>query len=193
MTSKFNHLILCLCLSGFLISNPALSQKNFLPGYIISSKSDTLKGFIDYQNWSKNPKSILFKGAENAAPVEYNPIAIRGFYVHGEVYIGAVVQAEDSHQMEYGPGQIKEADYKPEIITRTDTIFLQALFQGSKNLYYSYDEKGKPQFYIKQWPDFELLLYKKYLKYNEERTTYGSTEALNTLKENKKFIGQLTL
>jgi hypothetical protein len=185
--------ILLVFLSGFFYSNHTICQKNYLPGMIITLKNDTLKGFIDYQNWAKNPKSISFKVSENASPSEYNPLGINGFIVQTDVYVSAIVQAEDSRQMEYNPNQIKEADYNPEIKLRTDTIFLQAMYQGSKNLYYSYDEKGKPQFYIKQWPDFELLIYKKYLRYNEERIDIGSPEVLNAFRENKKFIGQLTL
>jgi hypothetical protein len=78
-------------------------------------KNDSLKGFIDYQNWAKNPKSISFKVSENASPTEYNPLEINGFIVQTDVYVSAIVQAEDSRQMEYNPNQIKEADYNPEI------------------------------------------------------------------------------
>ena len=193
MTTKNYSFILLLLAIGIFYSNHSICQKNYLPGVIITLKSDTLKGFIDYQNWGKNPKAILFKESENATATELNPLSIKGFNVHNEVYVSAIVEAEDSHQMEFNPNQIKEADYKPEIKTREDTIFLQAMFQGAKNLYYNFDKNGKPQFYIKQWPDFELLIYKKYLKYNEERNVYETNEPLNVFRENKKFIGQLTL
>ena len=193
MTTKNYSFILLLLAIGIFYSNNSICQKNYLPGVIITLKSDTLKGFIDYQNWGKNPKAILFKESENATATEFNPLNIKGFNIHNEVYVSAIVQAEDSHQMEFNPNQIKEADYKPEIKTREDTIFLQAMFQGTKNLYYNFDKKGKPQFYIKQWPDFELLIYKKYLKYNEGRNVYETNEPINVFRENKKFIGQLTL
>ncbi|MEI8049237.1 MAG: outer membrane beta-barrel protein, partial [Bacteroidota bacterium] len=195
-TSKRSNV--CILIALFLSSNllllaPARCQKNYLPGVVISLKGDTLKGFIDYLNWEKNPDKISFKDSESSEEKEFNPLMISEFRVHNEVYVSAIVQAEDSHQLEYSPNQIKESDYDPEIKTRTDTTFLQSMFRGTKNLYYSYDKKGKPQFYIKQNPDFELLIYKKYLKNNTSKINANTSDPINVYSENKKFIGQLML
>jgi hypothetical protein len=195
-TSK--HTWVCIPIALFLLSNllflsNARCQKNYLPGIVITQKGDTLRGFIDYLNWEKNPDKISFKAPENTKEIEFNPLSISVFSVRNEVYVSAIVQAEDSHQLEYSPNQIKESDYDPEIKIRMDTIFLQAMFQGTKNLYYSYDKKGKTQFYIKQYPDFELLMYKKYLKNNTDKINANTSSPVSVYRENKKFIGQLTL
>jgi hypothetical protein len=55
---------------------------------------------------------------------------------------------------------------------------------GTKNLYYYSDKRGKQHFYIGKAPDFELLIYKKYLK-------EGDREKI--VVENRNFIGQLNI
>ena len=41
-------------------SNETIAQKNFIEGYIITLKKDTVKGTIDYREWNLNPiRSIL--------------------------------------------------------------------------------------------------------------------------------------
>ncbi|NJK97917.1 MAG: hypothetical protein HC905_26095 [Bacteroidales bacterium] len=45
---------------GLILFNLAYSQENYIPGYVIEN-GDTLKGFIDYRNWEKNPNQIAFK------------------------------------------------------------------------------------------------------------------------------------
>lgn len=37
------------------------AQSKFEPGYIVTSKSDTVRGMIEYRNWSQNPETILFR------------------------------------------------------------------------------------------------------------------------------------
>ncbi|HUH32393.1 MAG TPA: hypothetical protein VLZ28_00485, partial [Daejeonella sp.] len=43
------------------------SQSNYTEGLVITHNSDTLKGFIDYQEWVKNPEKITFKTSLSAA------------------------------------------------------------------------------------------------------------------------------
>ncbi len=56
-----------------LLSTLMLSgQQNFLPGYIVSNNEDTIKGWIDYKDWEKNPDAIKFK-QDNGQTFHYNP------------------------------------------------------------------------------------------------------------------------
>ncbi|MDP9048926.1 MAG: hypothetical protein M3N14_12380, partial [Bacteroidota bacterium] len=48
----------------FLIPFLSIAQSNYKPGYVITSKGDTLRGFINYQNWDSNPTAIAFKSAQ---------------------------------------------------------------------------------------------------------------------------------
>lgn len=52
--------LLILLLASLVVSQITLAQKNLQPGAVITSRGDTLKGFIDYRNWEKNPIAIDF-------------------------------------------------------------------------------------------------------------------------------------
>jgi hypothetical protein len=168
-----------------LFINNTYSQENYLPGSILNLSGDTLKGFIDYRNWENNPMKISFRESVSSPVIIYSPNTISGFLVHNELYISAVVEAEIS------PTQFEELKVDPNIRIRKDTAFLQVMFHGTKNLYYYSDKNGKQNYYLKQWPDFELLVYKKYLK--QEMKSSGTSSTINLIQENKRFIGQLAL
>lgn len=172
---------------GLFFSTNLICQENYQPGVIIKLNGDTVKGFIDYRNWGKNPDAISFRNAVNGTSTVYNPLSISGFRVLEDYYTSAIVQAECS------PYQVNEINFDAALKMRTDTTFLRVMFQGAKNLYYYNDRNGKQQYYLKQWPDYELLIYKKYLKENDERGSYASNQPLRVFKENKTFIGQLAI
>lgn len=178
MQTKSSSLVTLTLLFSFLFLQQTYCQTNYQPGSVITKSGDTLKGLIDYRNWENNPNEISFRLSATSQPIKYSPDIISGFVVNNEEYISATVKAEIS------PTQIDQLDYRPAIITRTDTTFLQVMFRGSKNLFFYSDRIGKQHFYIGQYPDFELLIYKKYLK-------EGSRE--NVVAENKTFLGQLNL
>ena len=55
----FNKLLLSLFLLPFF----SVAQSNYKPGYVVTSKGDTIHGFIDLQAWDSNPTAISFKPA----------------------------------------------------------------------------------------------------------------------------------
>jgi len=75
--TKLLGLLLCVVLKAQL----AVSQENYVPGYIIGNDGDTLRGFIDYGKWDINPDRIRFKATTAEDGVFYNPIDIAGFGV----------------------------------------------------------------------------------------------------------------
>lgn len=184
--SKLSIFTILLLLSASIKN--AYSQENFQAAKVFTLSGDTLKGFIDYRNWGKNPQVISFKESENSVANNYKPLTIKGFNVNNELYVGAIVEAEAS------PYNMDELNTIPDIIRRTDTTFLRVMIQGAKNLYLNIDKKGKEQFYINQWPNFELLVYKKYLKNNEpNQQNYEPSLPAKLVKENKNYLGQLFL
>jgi hypothetical protein len=59
-----------LLLFFFLLPFFSLAQTNYKPGYVVTLKGDTLRGFIDYKEWIKNPKYISFKNTPGNREVE---------------------------------------------------------------------------------------------------------------------------
>jgi len=158
-----------------LVSTSLFSQENFLKGYIIIQNGDTVRGFIDYRNWSKNPQKINFKTTVKDEPQFFSPLEIKEFVVKDEIYKGAIVKVENSN--------IKTLSNTLTLSFRTDTVFLQAFFQGPKSLYYYKDNFDQDNFYIYNNSQFELLEFKKYIKMDEAGHEF--------LLTNKRFIGQL--
>lgn len=147
-----------LCVAGILLGSSAcLAQKNYLPGFIIKSPGDTLKGFIEYKRWDRSPLKIFFKKLLEEKPTEYTPIQIKSFGVANENYESAIVDVDAS------PHKIAELSQTstPEFIR--DTVFLQILVQGEKTLLHLKDRNAKNHFYIKEEEKYQPLVYKQYI------------------------------
>ncbi|MCF2447229.1 PorT family protein [Dyadobacter sp. CY345] len=139
-----------------LFCNPLFAQKNYEPGYVISAKNDTINGFIEYLNWSKNPEKIYFKSQQDGAEKKYGFDDLNGFGVHGESYVRAEILVNENSD---------KTSELPSVATtkmRSDTAFLMVLAGGAKSLYYFNDPSGKSHFYIKSGEKFEWLVYYRY-------------------------------
>lgn len=158
-----------------LINTPLFSQENFVAGYIINQNGDTIRGFVDYRNWGKNPNKVSFRNTINSEIKFYTPLEISAFSALDEIYKSAVVKVDNSN--------VKEISTSSAFNFRTDTIFLQTFFQGSKSLYYYKDNYDQDNFYLYNNSQFELLEFKKYIKADETGHQF--------LLTNKRFIGQL--
>jgi hypothetical protein len=169
-----------LLLAGLLLCATAFSQANFLPGSVFLPNGDTLRGWIDYQNWENNPELIQFRKNSKAAHEFFDPIDIDGFSVGDEIYKSGIIEKEVS------PVKLGEILPYPEVKLQTDTAFLQVLIAGEKSLLYLRTSEGRDYFYIDRDGDLELLIYKKYSKLVD---VPGLDKHL--IIENKRFHTQL--
>lgn len=131
------------------------AQKQYEEGYVITNSMDTLRGFVNYLNWSKNPESVQFKPTPESPEQVLGLQDISGFFVHEEYYVKALVKVDDT------PTKIEELTYSREHQTHEQMVFLRALVTGSKSLYYF---KGKKDnFYLAQGNStYELLVNYRY-------------------------------
>lgn len=169
-------LLICSCLPE------VLGQVNYQPGHVVSLQGDTLKGFIDYRNWEKNPKTISFRQNAEGGEKSFGPLDIRSFSVSGDRYESAIVKVETSSN------RVGDMDDRPDLNIRIDTAFLQALVVDSNNrgLYlYNYGGDFQKQFYIRQGNEYELLIFKSYLLQNMNGT--------KGIKNNNMYLNQLAL
>lgn len=162
----------------FILFNPSttFAQKKYQSGEITKLDGQVEEGFINYQNWVKNPNSISFKLNENGTAVSYKPTTIRGFRVANESYESATVQVENS------PVVLDKLSKSTDLQLRTETVFLQTMFKGEKSLFHFKNEM-KSLFYIQEGEKYILLKYKKYL-YTANRK--------NAIREYKEYISQLS-
>ncbi|WP_341225228.1 hypothetical protein [uncultured Arcticibacterium sp.] len=161
---------------GILAFQLAYSQNNYISGYVVKNKTDTLYGFVNYRNWKNNPDNIKFKANMDDKPISFKPTDITEFQVEGEIYVSGIIHIEVS------PLQTNDLKEESEINIRVDTAFLQTLYQGEKSLYFYKNSKSKENFYIKQDSAFSLLEYKRYLRQQDGK---------RVISENKNYLGQL--
>jgi hypothetical protein len=167
---------------GIFVIQTAIGQSEFQPGYIVSLKGDTLKGFVKYKIWNENLNKISFANQLDGPALLYTPTDIKEFGVKSEIYKSAIVEEETS------PDNMSSLDHSSELNISIDTTFLQSLVLGPKSLYYYKNRAGKYQFYIGQDTGFKLLYYKRYFRDQEFN---GASHMAVT--ENKTYVGQLTV
>ena len=167
-----------LLLLAFMLANFLQAQENYQAGYILTASNDTVKGYIDYRNWEKNPDKIRFKRTPEEQPEIYRPLDIKEFGVSNEIYVSAIVETENTSLA------TNELIRDSQLKIKTDTAFLQTLYNGKKSLYYLKNWAGRENFYIYRENKLELLIHKKYLKWNEGH---------QIIIKNKAYIGQLKL
>lgn len=162
---------------SMLTLSSAHARTNFLPGYIVDLKQDTIRGLIEYEEWTYNPEIICFKASKYRTPVYYEPSDIAAFGVLDKQFNAAIVQKEIS------PFRDSELEKNSNLNLVQDTVFLQTLVGGAKSLHYLKEWDDREQFYIKEDSTYTLLLHKIYIEYtNNIRKEY----------HNMRFIGQLT-
>lgn len=167
-----------LLLLAFMFAQFLQAQENYLEGYILTSIHDTVKGYIDYKNWEKNPDKIRFKRTQEAQPEIYRPLDIVAFGVSDEIFVSAIVESE------YSLLVISELIFDSRENLKTDTTFLHTLLKGEKSLYYFKNRAGRENFYIMTDSGYNLLVYRKHLKKVDEN---------KIVVENNKYVGQLLI
>jgi len=122
----------------------SLAQTNYKPGYVITLKSDTLHGFIDYREWDKNPPAVSFKSNLNGSPAEtYTTKNADGFAVNGLEYFKSFTVRISRDQVELSNvRQGADTSY----ITRS--VFLRVLSSGKNVSLFSYTDEIKTRYYI---------------------------------------------
>ena len=116
-----------------LLPRLSLAQKNWVDGTIVTSSGESLTGEVDYKNWKNNPRKIKFREKNFITVTNYSAAQLKSVFVAGEKYVSAVVRIDKRSD------DINKLSDEREIQTKTDTVFLMALVEGSKSLYYFYD------------------------------------------------------
>lgn len=126
---------------------PLLSkaQSNYKPGYIITSKGDTLRGFIDYQDWEGSPKLFRFKTNISAEMRRFtindvNYAEITQLNAYQKFRIAISTDITDIQHLE----SFRDTSF------RTDVVFLKILQKGKNVTLYSFTDDLKTRFYIKE-------------------------------------------
>src|SRR3569833_1922396 len=163
----------------FLLPLAALSQSNYKPGYVVMSKGDTVKGFIDYQEWDICPDTIKFKKTLLGERSLYGVNEIGFFSIENmDEYKRFTVSISNA---EVDPNKI---EYLKDTTARTATVFLRVLQRGDKVALYAYKDKIKARYYLGTTPDFtpKELTFQTYL--NRDYENAHDFQTSRTITEN---------
>ena len=147
---------------ALLIAFPSLifAQTNYHQGYVLKNNGDTLKGYIDYREWTYSPLSIDFKvNKTDKAPQQFTPKAIKGFEITDmetyASYIGVISTNKNifpNLPVGLDTGKIQAA------------VFLKQLTTGNHLTLFFNNEINKNRFFIAEngKPPVELIYYEYY-------------------------------
>lgn len=168
-----------ICLVLLLSQAPLFlsAQSNYKPGYVVNIKGDTLKGFVDYREWARNPKEITFKQALNAAGEKFSALTANAFAVTGADYYDRFVVDISTSTVE-----LPELSHKLDTAFITDTVFLKNLVNGKSISLYVYTNSVKSNYYIFDKRLHKIIGLKQYLYYDEEKLSVSGING---------YIGQL--
>ncbi|MBB3058906.1 hypothetical protein [Mucilaginibacter gotjawali] len=136
------------------------AQSNYKPGFVVVAKGDTLRGFIDYQDWDSNPEEISFKtspGDKERKTYMLNDInyfSITGLAAYKKYTCS--ISTDVTNTLHLGEGR--------DTSVKVATVFLRVLQQGKNLALYSYTDGLKTRFYIGETPAFTPaeLVYRIY-------------------------------
>jgi hypothetical protein len=144
---------------SFSLASYSYSQNS----YIIKLSGDTVKGFVKIREKIKNPSRVYYSQVEGSTEEIYTPFQVKGFSDGGESYESALVQIDKNSD---GTALANSAEFS----FYQDSVFLKVLVRGPKSLLYLRDREGREHFYIWRDGKYELLLYKTYLKTDQDKT-----------------------
>lgn len=136
---RFFYLLITLLLPGVI-----LAQSNYNPGYVVNTNGDTLKGYINYREWYKTPKSIEFKtNLNDESPVIFNASNSNGFQINGfEKYVTY------SGLLSMNKIDVAALTYHADTVRKPGRVFLKELVTGKYiTLYFQSDDTKIRYFY----------------------------------------------
>jgi hypothetical protein len=119
------------------------AQNNYKPGYVVTLNGDTVKGYINYREWDKNPKNISFKKDLTATAEEFTPENTGAFGITGFEYFKSCTVPISQAQVE--TGNLKVGVDSSYI---TANVFLRVLTVGGNVSVFSYEDDIKTRYYI---------------------------------------------
>ncbi len=160
------------------------AQSNYKPGYVVTLQGDTLKGFIDYKEWDKNPVSINFKATTGSSEGQYFTVKNAGsFAITGLEYYQRFILSISQDQVDIG-----KVTARPDTTHITDTVFLRLSTKGKYLALYSYTDNIKRHFFLLDAgdPQPEELVYQAY--YNPDESS--SIHHINRYRGQLQFLAQ---
>jgi hypothetical protein len=161
----------------------SFSQSNYKPGYVVTNAGEKIPGLINYKEKEQNPRSITFKPGERAAAQTYKLADCREYGLNGlETYQRFAVDVSQSKE------DLSSLSFGLDTTVIRDTVFLKVVQAGKNVALYSYTDKIKTRYYVKEQNSDQPveLVYAVY--YVVENGNIGNTNKTGTYN---KYVRQL--
>ncbi len=169
-------------LIGILFPLISTAQSNFQPGFVVTLKGDTIKGFINNEKWDSNPIKISFKDSLNTNNVrEFNKNNINYFCIDS-----LVCYKKYSSSISLNNIDIDNLGSESDTTYKVDTVFFKVLQYGKYVSLYSYTDKIKTRYYLGEYPDYspKELIFRIYKNSGIVPINRNVTQEGNTYIEN---------
>jgi hypothetical protein len=121
----------------------SFAQSNYQPGYMVNSKGDTIKGYIDYKERSLIPSDFKFKSAKDSEAKKYDLTNSLAFGINDlEAYQRFVVDISMSKE------SLGNLSYGLDTSSIRDTVFLKVLQDGKNVTLFAYNDQLKKRYYM---------------------------------------------
>ncbi|MGN6179675.1 MAG: hypothetical protein ACTHNW_10875 [Mucilaginibacter sp.] len=153
---------LYLAILTFVFPVSLYAQSNYKPGYVVTLKGDTLKGYINYKEWEYNPWRIEFKTSLNDVKTAYSTENTTGFAISGFETYRRFTLSVSRDQTEY-----LNLSQGIDTTTVSKTAFFKIIATGKNVTLYSYADKTKQRFFIAEGTQMPVeLIYHIYIDPN---------------------------
>jgi hypothetical protein len=154
---------------------------------VLLNNGDTLKGYIQTENWRKAPDLVKFKTTPDAEVHTYSPLLIHSFRVtEGDWYFSFVGDIDPSSLMD------KNLNYDPTPDTLRVSMFIRAVVMGKASLYYAIDKNDRMHLFIqKDGGAIQELKYKKYYLNERVVADYRTIVTRRAIMSNQIYKEQL--
>lgn len=120
---------------------PALSQEKYAPGSVVTLQGDTVRGMVNIEPWSTNPKTFDFKSNDGAIK-KYGPADVKSFTLSDKVYRCYLVSYDSTED------RIKSLSTNRMPSFKTAHLFLRVVLGGRKSLLEYTDSNERVHFFI---------------------------------------------
>lgn len=148
---KYLYLFVTLIFLNPLISS---AQSNYKPGYVVTLKGDTVKGYIDYKEWIQNPSAVNFEPETGATPSVYGINNCSAFGVNGFEYYRQYTTSISQDKV-----QVANLTVGLNKKTLVKAVYLKVLASGKNVTLFTYNDGIKRRFFTAETnePAIELI------------------------------------
>ena len=156
-----------------------LMAQQFFPGYAVSSKGDTSRGYIKYKRWDYNPRTIQFKADPNVKPTNLSVNDTKYFSIDIGYQLGFM---RYTGSLSMDDINIDRISWQRDTTFKIDTVFLKVLRKGNVSLF-SFADALKTRYFISDSGSQPVELIYRLYKKNEQRGENSITINEDTYKQ----------